>query len=165
MSYSLDAKGRLVPGRHRTTLPEIEQFFVEEAPCSEHRRRVFTAFTTWVELLRGLSPSAILWINGGFATYKNEPPKDVDVAALIGKNDINSWTAGQQVTFETLLTDVRSDGTRLQPMGGLVDGFYAVRGDIDQSVVWHESWSAVYVNGVQSVGESKGYLEVRLADG
>nr|WP_281450882.1 hypothetical protein [Paenarthrobacter nitroguajacolicus] len=87
------------------------------------------------------------------------------MAALIGKNDMNSWTSDQQVTFETLLTDVRSDGSRIQPMGGLVDGFYAIRGDIDQSVVWHESWSAVYVNGVRSVGESKGYLEVRLADG
>src|SRR5690348_14256715 len=99
MSYSLDAKGRLVPGRHRTTLPEIEKFFVDEAPCSEHRRTVFTAFTTWVDLLRGLSPSAILWINGGFTTYKNEPPKDADVAALIGKNDMNSWTVSQQVRF------------------------------------------------------------------
>src|SRR5690242_3170916 len=122
MSYTLDAKGRLVTVRHRTTLPEIDQYFVVEAPCSEQRRRVFTAFSTWVELLRGLSPNAILWINGGFATYKSDPPKDVDVAALIGKNDMNSWTLDQQVTFETLLTDVRSDGTRLQPMGGLVDG-------------------------------------------
>lgn len=165
MSFSLDAKGRLVPGRHRTTLPEIEEFFVDAAPCTAQRRTVFTAFTTWVELLRGLSPTAILWINGGFATYKPEPPKDVDVAALINKNDINQWTGDQQVTFETLLTEVRPGKARIQPMGGLVDGFFAIRGDVDQSVVWHETWSSVYVNGVKIVGESKGYLEVRLADG
>lgn len=165
MNFSLDAKGRLVPGRHRTTLLEIEKFFVADAPCAVHRKSVFAAFTIWVDLLRDLSPTAILWINGGFATYKTEPPKDVDVAALISKTEMNSWTEDQQMSFDSLLTTIRPDGSRLQPMGGLVDGFYAVRGDIDQSVVWHDSWSSVYMNGVKSAGESKGYLEVRLTDG
>lgn len=146
-------------------MDEIEKFFVVNAPCSERRRIVFDAFKIWVTLVRSLAPSAILWVDGGFATYKNVPPNDIDVAALIKPSEMNGWDESQQRVFESLLTGNHPDGTRFQPMGGLIDGFVAVRGDVGQTAVWHDAWSSIYINGVRQVGESKGYLEVKLTNG
>lgn len=97
-------------------------------------------------------------------TYKDAPPKDIDVAAILSGSDLNSMNEDQQRTFETLLTRTGDGGARIQPMAGLVDGFFAQRGDADGILVWHNTWSAVYVAGVEAVGESKGYLEVKLSD-
>lgn len=144
-------------------MADIEDFFVKQAPCAAKRSQIFAAFRIWIDQLKSLSPTAILWIDGGFVTYKDVPPKDVDVAALVSPRELNSWSADQQELFMSLMTDV-GPGTRVQPMAGLVDGFFAVKGDVDQTLVWDKTWSAVYVDGHPVVGESKGYLEVRLAD-
>lgn len=164
MSFNLNEHGRLNPGRQRTTLADIEDFFVKQAPFTERRQVIFRAFLSWIDVLRSLCPNVILWIDGGFVTYKDVPPKDIDVAAILAKSDLNSMDQDQQNTFMTLMTSDGADGARVQPMGGLVDGFFSIRGDVDQTVVWHNTWSAVYVDGAEVVGELKGYLEVRLSD-
>jgi hypothetical protein len=165
MSFELNEKGRLLPGRHRTTLQEIEQFFVDGAPHRERRRLIYRGFVTWLEILRTLCPNVTLWIDGGFTTHKDVPPKDVDVTAIISVSDLNSMDEDQQNTFDSLMTKVGGPNEhRVQPMGGLVDGFYAVRGQPDGIIFWHNTWSAVYVDGAEVVGELKGYLEVKFSD-
>jgi hypothetical protein len=124
---------------------------------------IFEGFQTWVNLVLTIVPRVTLWVDGGFVTYKDVPPKDVDVAMIVSPSDLNRLDADQQGVLAMLLTEVETDTTpRRQPMGGLVDGFLARRGVAEEILFWNQTWSDVYVDGKHVVGESKGYLEVKL---
>lgn len=83
-----DALGFLPPGFHACTLDEASARFC----YTEHRQRLFDAFLRWLAEWRqaGLSPP--IYIDGGFATAKPEPPKDIDLAADIRDLDLRDNT-------------------------------------------------------------------------
>ncbi len=63
-------------------------------------------------------------------------------------------------TLASLVTDHLPDGTRVQPMGGLVDGFMAFRGPTDIPF-WDQQWSKVLDEHRNELsGVRKGYVEV-----
>lgn len=138
--------------------------FVKAAPNSEHRERIFAAFELWVASVQSLCPAAILWVNGGFVTYKQEPPKDVDVIALCKPGELNALSDADMARFEALLTVNEPNKPRIQPMGGLVDGFFVPRGDIPGTLYWQNAWGSIYgPDGKPIPNETKGYLEVKLS--
>lgn len=153
----------LPPGRHSTTLAEIRDYFVTAAPFSEDREVVFRALDVWLTMMNKLVPNARYWINGGFVTHKSwAAPKDVDVVVLVTEASLNSLDSDQQEQFASLMTE--DDGTlRRQPMGGLVDGFYTVRGSASSGdpAYWNNQWSRVKgQDGAPVVDLYKGFLEV-----
>lgn len=160
----VNANEWLLPlGRHQATLDEIEALFVTEAPFSEQRALIFSAFTTWVTLVEQVLPVSRYWIDGGFVTHKGwAPPSDVDVTILCQENDLDALGPAEQNRLGLLLT-TPSDGQRprIQPMGGLVDAFVTKRGPSGNAPYWNQQWSKVRgADGNELVNLSKGFLEV-----
>jgi hypothetical protein len=161
MIPALTGGGLLPPGRYVCTLAEIRESFVDGAPNQDRREMVFSAFGTYAELVRQVLPGSVLWVDGGFVTHKNDPPKDVDVLILMdpGISGISDEALAPLLTTGnvTFTWPVTSGTRRLQPMGGLVDAFLVPADDAAKTAWWDGWWSSV--NGVPG---SKGYLEVAL---
>lgn len=151
----------LPPGIHPATLDAIENAFVEGAPYPKQRRIVFDTFRVWFEIVSDILPDARFWINGGFVTHKDwAPPDDVDVVILAKQHDLNSLDSEQQELLASLMTV--TEPVRIQPMSGMVDAFICVRGDIDWTLIWRETWSTLTDRDKEPVqGIQKGFLEVK----
>jgi hypothetical protein len=153
----------LPPGRHRATLDEIEAYFVQAAPFNGERALIFQAFKTWVALVEQILPGSRYWIDGGFVTHKPwNAPSDVDVMILCKEETLNALRPDEQARLQQLLTAPASPGkARVQPMGGLVDGFVTVRGSAGNADYWMEQWSRVKgADGSRILALTKGFLEV-----
>ncbi|WUJ36558.1 hypothetical protein OG780_19580 [Streptomyces sp. NBC_00386] len=147
-------------------MAEIEEIFVEQAPHSDRRRRIFRAFQLYADMMSDILERGTFWVDGGFCTYKAEPPDDLDLAVLIdpmlpltGKDHerlIPLFTLqGVQVGSPLLAA------SRVQPMGGLIDSFAIVAGVVEQEDYWDGTWSKVKgPDGEPIPGAVKGYLEV-----
>lgn len=159
------AHSALPPGRHQATLDELRDHFVTNAPFTPERALVFQAFETWLTLVDGLLPGSRYWVNGGFVTHKPwAAPSDIDVVVVAKRETLNALSEAQQAQFESLLTD-NSGSSRIQPMGGLIDGFYTIRGSVGQGdpAYWHQQWSQVTGPDKKPVaGAIKGFVEVIL---
>ncbi|GLW59281.1 DUF6932 family protein [Kitasatospora phosalacinea] len=168
MIPELTVAGVLPPGRHLATFAEIDELFVKQAPHADRRRRIFRAFEIYMEQVADVLPSGSVWLDGGFCTYKSEPPKDMDLALLVDR----AHTAGlspegwEKLDSLRTLQGVYSQmpktlAERVQPMGGLIDSFIVVAGEPALEDYWHGLWSSVKgPDGEIMAGQVKGYLEV-----
>jgi hypothetical protein len=166
MIPALTDSGLLPPGRHPATMREIEEVFVDRAPHSAHRRRIFRAFQLYAEIVRDVVTRGSFWVDGSFCTHKAAPPADVDLVVLIDpalpltdkdhEQLIPLFTLqGVQAGMPALWTD------RVQPMGGLIDSFPVVAGSAELEDYWNGLWSSVKgPDGEPVPGAVKGYLEV-----
>jgi hypothetical protein len=154
--------GLLPPGRHTTTLDEIEQQFVAEAPFAAERALVFAAFRVWVAQMAAMLPGTRYWVNGGFVTHKPwAAPSDIDVVILVRAADVNALPSHHQDLFSASFTAADAGGRRVQPMGGLVDAYFGLRDEPDRATYWHEFWGKVKLeDGTESATDRKGYVEV-----
>lgn len=145
-------------------MAEIHDLFVLQAPFTKERQLIFDAFEVWVARMSSMIPTFRLWVDGGFVTHRKwAAPDDIDVMILLKASDLNSLSPNDQIIFESLLTQELGTGVRRQPMGGLVDGFHTVRGNVAQTVYWDTFWSQVHdQNRKELTGVSKGYLEVTV---
>lgn len=178
--------GFLPPGVHRCTWAEFEYTFVDCAPHPDHRRRRLRALELWVECLDELLPESTLWIDGGFVSHKVDPPFDIDVLAKVktaawdpvaqtADDEIKAWvtwaTTGQpgyppktptamQLTGLMTHQGVQPDGggvlPRLQPFGGLIDGFVIPASQSATLANFRRDWMRDLATGA-----SKGFVEVR----
>lgn len=171
----INLETRLLPANegqvpYLATLEEVHQVFVVEAPHSKRRQLIFDAFIIYSALLWDYFPSAVLWLNGGFVTYKDAPPHDLDVAFLVEQAELrrvfgndpgalslltHQGVSAAQPKFENL--------RRLQPFGGLIDSFM-VPADVEAAVgTWRDRWSMAPTPAGDGYREDllKGYLEVR----
>ena len=97
-------------------------------------------------------------MNGGFVTHKSAKPKDIDVVIVARPSEVNVLDMSDMIP---LLTHTGEDGVRVQPMGGLVDGFIVERGNPDKIRYWDDYWKTVLDESrVALEGERKGYVEV-----
>lgn len=165
MIPQLTTAGLLPNGRHLTDLPEIEDIFVTRAPNARVRKRIFRAFQLYVDILEEILPTGTLWVDGGFCTYKPDPPNDIDLVIVAEP----SLLTGQAVLDLASLLTLQSVSSympslqagRLQPMGGLIDAFLMRRGAAAEEQYWDGVWSSVKgPNGKPIMGATKGYLEV-----
>ncbi|ORL03395.1 hypothetical protein A6F55_09240 [Prescottella equi] len=154
----MDAHGRLPEGLHRGTFKDLRIRFVDGAPHPERREMLMDALEFYADQVWSLLPTARLWVNGGFVTHKPWAPKDIDVVNVVRAREIDCLDLP---TLLPLLTHEAQDGSRVQPMGGLIDGFHAVRGDAEKLLYWQDWWSTVTdVDGNAIPGIRKGYVEV-----
>jgi hypothetical protein len=165
-----DAQTGLLPaGRHVTDLDGLYDRFVQDAQHREHRERLFSAFLLHSKLISTYLPcGARLWIDGGFAMHKAAPPHDVDVAILPNDwADVEAWSDQQYtdilglITLQNVIIERPWPALvpRVQPVGALLDAFL-VHDSIAEN--WHETWSAVKIDGVVIEGQAKGYAEVTI---
>ena len=176
----------LPPGVHRLSLAEFRTMFVDDAPNSHHRQRLYRAFELYVECLDELLPGATLWIDGGFVSHKADPPFDIDVAALVepaawaslvGELNAEMQVFGDWVDagapgappktptltkFSGLMTlqqvqhgSTRSFVPRVQPFGGMIDGFMIPTNQASMLAQFRQDWMIDWGSGVE-----KGFVEV-----
>lgn len=157
MTLAIDNRGLLPPKRHKATLAEVAELFVERAPFSDDRAVVWDTFLVYRRRVLALLPSARFWIDGGFVTHKTwAPPKDLDVVILAPPAEIDAV----ELELDPLLTDIHAD-PRHQPMGGLIDGFLCALGSGESTAYWSHTWTRVTdCQGELVPGEVKGYVEV-----
>ncbi|MFE8927764.1 DUF6932 family protein [Streptomyces griseus] len=167
MIPALTDGGLLPPGRHAATLAEIKEIFVEQAPHAEHRGRIFRAFELYADLVQDVLERGTFWVDGGFCTHKQAPPADLDLAVFIDRSlNLTEKDVERLVPLLTLKQVEVHGGPvewaeRVQPMGGLIDGFPVVAGVPEQEQYWDTLWSSVKGPDGQPVpGVVKGYLEV-----
>ncbi|MBT2273452.1 DUF6932 family protein [Rhodococcus qingshengii] len=154
----LNAAGRLPEGIHRGSAKDLRLRFVDGAPHSTRRDTILQAFELYAERVWEILPEARLWVDGGFVTHKAWEPKDVDVVILVSHSDV---VGIDQSKLLPLLTQTAENGTRIQPMGGLVDGFIADMNDPAVTHYWNDFWSTVTDEAKEPVeGIRKGYVEV-----
>jgi hypothetical protein len=164
----LNPDGRLPPGRHSADLDAIEALFVTQAPHRDKRQTVFEAFKIHFLLVRQLFARGTLWVDGGFCTHKPEAPKDIDMLMIVDPSDAANLGPGDMERLLQLLTLQQvqvgrpaSVTPRVQPMGGLIDCFFALTTDTDTLKIFDQLWSSVKsADGTIVPGASKGYLEV-----
>ena len=142
-------------------MPEIYATFVMGAPHQARRALIYSALSVWTQLVWDLLPGSSLWVDGGFVTLKPESPKDVDVVILtppgtpiVGVDRLHPLLTMENVSYN--LPDGTVGGLqRLQPMGGLVDGFLVPATDGNKVAFWDGWWRRV-----KGSSDVKGYLEV-----
>lgn len=148
------------------TMDEVRAAFVVGQPCELHREQLFSALRLHAAQMRTLGFDRV-WVDGGFVTRKQSPPKDIDLvypAASTEHLRLALATPG----IEALLTQrdviigrpMSVASARVQPMGGLVDAFLCSPAKYDY---WLDMWSRVKrPNGTTDYSERKGFLEVAL---
>ncbi|MFF1453071.1 DUF6932 family protein [Streptomyces sp. NPDC058274] len=164
----LTPDGRLPAGRHPATLDEMHDLFVAGAPHREARQFIFEAFKIHYSLVRQLFSRGTLWVDGGFCTHKPEAPKDIDMVIIVDPSEVQAFNSEKEERLLQLLTlqgvQVAQPGAttpRVQPMGGLIDCFFALSTDVDALKMWDLTWSGVKgTDGKIVPGLTKGYLEV-----
>lgn len=163
----LTEEGLLPLGAHRSTLDEVERVFVNGAPFEAERRRIMVALRLYAELVWLRFPEATLWIDGGFVTLKDyAAPEDADVVVMVADaGDYDPASHSEDLPLWTLL-GVSADrpsidrAERLQPFGGLIDGFFA-RAEIEPVAdFWRGWWQRLPAPGKPDVADAKGYVEV-----
>jgi hypothetical protein len=150
---AVDPDTKLLPANadlspHKATLVEIRQRFVEEAPNPNRRRIAFAALEIYAGLAWSYLPNAALWVDGGFVTHKESTPHDIDVVIVDDMASLDSVFAVESdalalLTFQgvSALEPNIAGIRRLQPFGGLIDGFVAPRDQPLAVSVWRDRWS------------------------
>lgn len=161
-------QGLLPPGIHAATLEDVHERFVLDAPHQDRRGMLFRALRTYMELLQQLVPAGRVWIDGGFGTRKDTPPHDVDVVihpadweALQGLAEQDHRDLLGLLTHRDIIIgsmDPPQWWERIQPIGGVLDGFLCYPG---QEAIWEQTWSSVKgPDGEIVTGAIKGFVEV-----
>lgn len=158
---------------HPATLKEVSDHFVDAAPHREVRAELFSALELYAGLVWSILPSARLWVDGGFASHKTwAAPGDIDVVIVASLNEASVLTSGELERLTALLTlqDVSAaspelTADRIQPMGGLIDGFIIVDDGAEAGRAsmeyWFDLWSRVKgPNGPMDPSCRKGFVEV-----
>lgn len=142
----------LSPGKHSCSLDDIEQFAVVPFPLSSNRTRLFMHLRAWVEKLRSLGVTAILWIDGSFVTEKPEP-NDIDCVMWYPQTNL-PLTAELQSQIQALF-----ERSHLRTTYGL-DFYLAIPSDVER---FHDEayWKGLF--GFQRDGATaKGFVEILI---
>lgn len=166
------------PDTYDLTLDEIHEHFVIQAPDRERRERLFLALQLYCLEIWDSFPSASIWVNGSFSTYKAwGPPNDVDIAVGVSVQDIQALQQNGSVDFiakleslQTRSVEMNGQNIRVQPGFGLIDGFVYPQGldpeptefgEITQEQYWYFQWSRVRGKDSETLSDLyKGFIKV-----
>lgn len=166
------------PEAYELTLDKIHEHFVTQAPDSEKREKLFLALRLYCIEVWDSFPSASIWVNGSFSTYKAwGPPNDVDIAVGIPLHVLEELQQSGGVDFIAKLSSLQTQSmvvddqhVRLQPGFGLIDGFIYPQGLDPQSTdsgmmtqeqYWHHQWSRVRGKNSETLPDLyKGFIKV-----
>lgn len=154
------------PSPHEASLTDLFEAFVQNAPFREARQEIYRALEFYSELVWRRFPHARLWINGGFTTHKPwAAPNDADVVVLVPEHEFDIDEFSDIAPFLTIqrvtVGSPSFTAERIQPMGGLIDGFVVVDNPANQ-FIWGDTWSRVKGPDGNLIPDGrKGYVEVK----
>lgn len=154
----LDAFGLLPPGRHRVTVDQFQQHFVDAFPQSVTRKRLFLRWSRHRQALSSVLTIQSQWINGSYVTNKSDP-EDVDVVTLFDAEEFENLAPGLQAMAEGMLAGKQTKavwGIDCYALPVFPDGHTLASNTRKTMSHWDWFWSRIRDDddGV------KGYLEV-----
>jgi hypothetical protein len=81
---------------------DIDQHFVAPFGSSRSRKQLGVGLRNYIDQLRTLNIPVELWIDGSFATHKQDP-KDVDLVVLVSKVHLDSLDASKKSKLNSLV--------------------------------------------------------------
>lgn len=99
----MDAEPLFPPGFHDIELQALEEIFVRPFPSSLRRPKLLSGLSEVLSILHGFAMPLEIWLNGSFATKKQEPD-DVDALIIANLEAVNSLSNSHQ-QFLKELTD------------------------------------------------------------
>lgn len=165
-ALTINADGLLPVGVHAATLADVETAFVKGAPFEPERQLIFDALKVYASQVWQRFPDAKLWIDGGFITLKAwAAPKDVDIAVVVpdpGDYDpdgtVDDWPLWTRMRVSVEGSSVGA--IRMQPMGGLVDGFFVAGNKPGSLRYWQALWQRLRLPDQPDQPDAKGFVEV-----
>jgi hypothetical protein len=148
----IDFPPLFAPGIHPLSLEKLEEIAVAPFPNDPDRLRLFLLLMQWMEKLRALQVSAILWIDGSFVTQK-AAPGDIDCIVWHPSTPC-APTLTQQAEIAQLL-----DRIQMRAQFGL--DLYVEFPTPDMKLHREAYWRGLF--GFQHNGTSaKGFVELKL---
>lgn len=95
--------GYLEPGLHIIEKQELENSFVNGFPHSTTRRIIYDGYCQHFELLKDLVGNFEQFVDGSFASNKNDPG-DIDMVIFVDATIMDSLSPDQQKEFERLVS-------------------------------------------------------------
>jgi hypothetical protein len=165
-----NSRGFLDPSTlpYKGTLEELHERFVVESPShQEERALIFRALLLHLELLVAVGGPGAVWVDGGFITYKDVAPHDIDLVYLCrDESHMGMMLRSPEIYSLLTIADVIMDFPvagglrRLQPVGGLVDAFLTLP---EGQMYWAAQWAKIKgPDGNRVPGTRKGFVEVSL---
>jgi hypothetical protein len=81
--------GVLPVGEHHCTLLEIYNLYAKQMPNAAHRKALFKGFIDWMNSLIKYDITECRLLFDGSYTSTKELPNDIDIAILVGRNDVH----------------------------------------------------------------------------
>jgi hypothetical protein len=107
----LQSDGFLPPGKHRASVNDVREHFVDAFPTSETRGHVFELWRRQTAAVIEIMPIITHWIGGSFTTAKVNPA-DIDIVMLLNGIDFDALSGGER---EKLLNAWRTPGSAIDP--------------------------------------------------
>ncbi len=98
----MEHKSLLNPGLHDFELNEIETYFLNDFPNSKTRKSLIDGLNAYVAHLSNIGVPIELWIDGSFATHK-ENPNDIDLVIFSSASILDSLPHKKQQLFQALI--------------------------------------------------------------
>ena len=94
----------LAPGFHAFTFEQLAAVFIEPFARPERRRYLLGRLEAYLREVQALGIGYELWIDGSFATEKEEPG-DIDLLFVVDAEGVNALGEQGRRAFEALLVD------------------------------------------------------------
>lgn len=133
----MDHEPLFEPGIVGTDLKTLEAVCVEQFEENGVRKRLFNRFTVYVEQLSRVGTRFVVWIDGSFATSKNDPG-DIDIIVWFNPAEIDLLPGPSQ----KLLVNLVSDRNVVRLRYG-IDVYCAPEGDIQKRMYWRGCYGFV----------------------
>lgn len=157
---------------YRVTLAQLETELVYDAQFPEERKQLFAHLQLYLEVVWGIWPEALIWIDGSFVSQmEDRAPNDIDLVIVVrdGKPEQRRAAASRglltmsDVQFKVNNKEIRRP--KMQPYGAFIDAYYldaTVAADVEQRM---EDWTTPRTeDGQPDFTRQKGFLEVTSND-
>lgn len=154
----LAADGWLPVGKHRVTVDEFREHFVDAFPESRTRSRLFRRWERHREALASILPIKTQWIDGSYVTNKLDP-EDVDLVTVMDGLAFEALAPALQDMAGALLGGNKTKviwGVDSYPLFEYPDEHPAKAAADAAAVEWHSFWQGARDHD----GVVKGFLEV-----
>jgi hypothetical protein len=103
----------LEAGMHNMTLADLKCVFVDPFENLERRKRLLERFEAFINRLKEIQINMEVWIDGSFATQK-ENPGDIDLVVVCSQDDVNNLPNEKKLILNELFGDQKSTKLRYE---------------------------------------------------
>lgn len=132
------------------SLAEIHQRYVRRISNAPRRAQIWRAFRLWHTLAQAELPGVRYWLSGSFLTNKTSP-SDLDVILVLEPRHVRAFTPTASDSVRVLVSHLNvfaeqpaGAAAKLQPVGGLIDGFYCPGWIPEYTRIWQARWTTEF---------------------